>query len=147
MHRLTVVALNCPGESLGQALDRAFAERIKLPEGDSVHAGAPIQDTRAAPIPGPPSPPSTKGSGPSEGDGKAQEEGRGDVEGPTETSAAGIAEAGHEQTEAVDPSISSAATHSAGPTGLPHCQPRGFQVRAVCACCQNTCLHVESSNL
>lgn len=103
------------GESLGQALDRAFAERIKLPEGDTAHAGAPIQDTRAAPIPGPPSPPTDK----DKGQGKAQEkaEANGDVEQPTETTAAGIAQAGHEQTDAVDPSLSSSAPHSGGPTG------------------------------
>lgn len=45
------------GESLGEALDRAFAERIKLPQGDTIHAGAPIQDTRAAPLPLPFTPP------------------------------------------------------------------------------------------
>ena len=103
------------GESLGQALDRAFAERIKLPEGDTAHAGAPIQDTRAAPIPGPPSPPTDK----DKGQGKAQEkaEANGDVDQPTETTAAGIAQAGHEQTDAVDPSLSSSAAHSGGPTG------------------------------
>jgi len=103
------------GESLGQALDRAFAERIKLPEGDTAHAGAPIQDTRAAPIPGPPSPPTDK----DKGQDKAQEkaEANGDVDQPTETTAAGIAQAGHEQTDAVDPSLSSSAPHSGGPTG------------------------------
>jgi len=103
------------GESLGQALDRAFAERIKLPEGDTAHAGAPIQDTRAVPIPGPPSPPTDK----DKGQDKAQEtaEANGDVDQPTETTAAGIAQAGHEQTDAVDPSLSSSAMHSGGPTG------------------------------
>ncbi|KAL0040091.1 hypothetical protein WJX79_005960 [Trebouxia sp. C0005] len=111
------------GESLGQALDRAFAERIKLPEGDTAHAGAPIQDTRAAPIPGPPSPPTDK----DKGQGKAQEkaEANGDVEQPTETTAAGIAQAGHEQTDAVDPSLSSSAPHSGGPTGRPTVQSAG----------------------
>ncbi len=103
------------GESLGQALDRAFAERIKLPEGDTAHAGAPIQDTRAAPIPGPPSPPTDK----DKGQDKTQEktEANGDVDQPTETTAAGIAQAGHEQTDAVDPSMSSSAPHPGGPTG------------------------------
>ena len=106
------------GESLGQALDRAFAERIRLPEGDTVHAGAPIQDTRAAPIPGPPSPADAEGKPKAKGQPEKVEGGtEGDVEGPTETTAAGIAQAGHEQTAAVDPSTSSAADHSALPTG------------------------------
>ena len=103
------------GESLGQALDRAFAERIKLPEGDTAHAGAPIQDTRAAPIPGPPSPPTDKDKGQDEDQEEA--EANGGVDQPTETTAAGIAQAGHEQTDAVDPSLSSSAPHSGGPTG------------------------------
>jgi len=111
----TQAQLCVAGESLGQALDRAFAERIKLPEGDSIHAGAPIQDTRAAPIPGPPSPPSENGKG-QEGD-EGEADGKGDVDQPTETTAGGIAEAGHEQTEAVTPSASAAAPHSGGPTG------------------------------
>lgn len=111
------------GESLGQALDRAFAERIKLPQGDTAHAGAPIQDTRAAPIPGPPSPPTDKDQGQDKGQEKA--EANGDVEQPTETTAAGIAQAGHEQTDAVDPSLSSSAPHSGGPTGRPTVQPAG----------------------
>ena len=127
--------LSFAGESLGQALDRAFAERIRLPEGDTVHAGAPIQDTRAAPIPGPPSPPDAKGKSGANGQpgnadpgvkgqngadgqpGKAEDGAEGDVTGPTETTAAGIAQAGHEEVETVDPSISSAADHSALPTG------------------------------
>ena len=110
---------------MGQALDRAFAERIKLPKGDAEHAGAPIQDTRAAPIPSPPSSQSSKGQageGRAAADGEGQAEGSvkpdGSVEGPTETTAAGIAQAGHEKTDAVDPSMSSAAMHSAGPTGM-----------------------------
>lgn len=111
------------GESLGQALDRAFAERIKLPKGDAEHAGAPIQDTRAAPIPSPPSSPSNPeqaGDANMGGDDGAEggAQAAGSVAGPTETSAAGIAQAGHEETEAVDPSMSSAAMHSAGPTGM-----------------------------
>ena len=107
------------GESLGQALDRAFAERIKLPEGDTAHAGAPIQDTRAASILGPPSPPTDRDKGQDKRQGKAPEkaEANGDVDQPTETTAAGIAQAGHEQTDAVDPSLSSSALHSGGPTG------------------------------
>ena len=120
------IANHCAaGESLGQALDRAFAERIKLPKGDDEHAGAPIQDTRAAPIPSPPSSPSSTGQageGRAAADGEGQAEGsakaEGSVKGPTETSAAGIAQAGHEETDAVDPSMSSAAMHSAGPTGM-----------------------------
>ena len=55
--------------------------------------------------------------GKSDADGH-QGEAEGDVAGPTETTAAGIAQAGHEETEAVDPSISSAADHSALPTGV-----------------------------
>ena len=54
------------------------------------------------------------GEGQAEGSGKAE----GSVEGPTETNAAGIAQAGHAETDAVDPSMSSAADHSAGPTGM-----------------------------
>ena len=99
-------------------MDRAFAERIKLPKGDSEHAGAPIQDTRAAPIPSPPSSHASKGQA-LEGKADASSKGQagGSVDAPTETTAAGIAQAGHEQTDAVDPSMSSAAWHSAGPTG------------------------------
>lgn len=119
-----IVTLSLVGESLGQALDRAFAERIKLPEGDTAHAGAPIQDTRAAPIPGPPSPPSAK-----DGNGQQKTEAEGDIDQPTETTAVGIAQAGHEQTEAVDASQSAAAPHSGGPTGaacfcMPKCRHR-----------------------
>ena len=42
----------------------------------------------------------------------------GGVAGPTETSAAGIAEAGHAETNPVDASASAMADHTGGPTGV-----------------------------
>lgn len=42
----------------------------------------------------------------------------GNVAGPTETSAEGIAEAGHAETNPVDASASAMADHTGGPTGM-----------------------------